>query len=93
MTSAMKPVADRSEVADHLAKLIKRRGELLPAADDAYALSELTSIEQRIKAARTGELAYDLAAVKARSSQGTVIPGASQSSTGVEAGSSPSERS
>jgi hypothetical protein len=62
MTSAMKPEADHSEVADHLAKLIQRRGELLPAADDAHVLSELTSLEQQITAARTGELAYDLAA-------------------------------
>jgi hypothetical protein len=62
MTSATKPVADQSEVADRLAQLIQRRGELLQAADDAYVLSELTSIERRIKAARTGGLAYDLAA-------------------------------
>jgi hypothetical protein len=62
MTSPTKPEADQSEVADHLAKLIQRRGELLPAADDAHVLSELTSIEQRIKAARTGVRAYDLAA-------------------------------
>ncbi len=62
MTSAMKPKADQSEVADHLAKLIQRRGELLPAADDAHVLSELTSIERRIKAAQTGAVAYDLAA-------------------------------
>jgi hypothetical protein len=62
MTSATKPEADQSEVADHLAKLIQRRGELLPTADDAYVLSELTSIEQRIKAVRTGGPAYDLAA-------------------------------
>jgi hypothetical protein len=62
MTSAMKPEADQSEVADHLAKLIQRRGELLPAADDAHVLSELTSIERRINAARMGALAYDLAA-------------------------------
>jgi hypothetical protein len=62
MTSAMKPEADRSEVADHLAQLIQRRGELLPAADDAHVLSELTSIEQRITAARTGTPAHDLAA-------------------------------
>lgn len=62
MTSAMKPEADQFEVADHLAKLIQRRGELLPAADDAYVLSELTSIERRITAARTGALAYDVAA-------------------------------
>ena len=62
MTSATKPEADQSEVADHLAKLIQRRGELLPAADDAHVLSELTSIAQRIKAARTGTLAYDVAA-------------------------------
>jgi len=58
----MKPKADQSEVADHLAKLIQRRGELLPAADDAHVLSELTSIERRIKAAQTGAVAYDLAA-------------------------------
>ncbi len=62
MTSAMKPKADQSEVADHLAKLIQRRGELLPAADDAHVLSELTSIERRIKAAETGGVAYDVAA-------------------------------
>lgn len=62
MTSPMKPEADQPEVADHLAKLMQRRGELLPAADDAHVLSELTSIEQRIKAARTGARAYDLAA-------------------------------
>jgi hypothetical protein len=62
MTSLMKPEADRSEVADHLAKLIQRRGELIPAADDAYVLSELTSIEQQIRAARMGVPAYDLAA-------------------------------
>jgi hypothetical protein len=62
MTSEMKPEADQSEVADQLAKLIQRRGELLPAADDAHVLSELTSIEQRIRAAHTGALAYDLAA-------------------------------
>ena len=62
MTSAMKPEADQSEVADQLATLIQRRRELLPAADDAHVLSELTSIERRINAARTGTLAYDLAA-------------------------------
>lgn len=62
MTSALKPEDDRPEVADNLAKLIQRRGELLPAADDAHVLSELTSIEQRIKAIRTGGPAYDLAA-------------------------------
>jgi hypothetical protein len=62
MTSATKPKADRSEVAEHLAKLIQRRGELLPAADDAYVLSELTSIEQQIAATRTGTPVYDLAA-------------------------------
>lgn len=62
MTSEKKPEADQSEVADHLAKLIARRGELLPEADDAHVLSELTSIERRINAARTGALAYDLAA-------------------------------
>ena len=62
MTSAMKPEADQSEVADHLAKLIQRRGELLPAADDAHVLSELTTIERRIMAATTGALAYDVAA-------------------------------
>jgi hypothetical protein len=62
MTSATKPEADRSEVADRLAELIQRRGELLPAADDAHVLSELTSIDQRIRAVRTGGLAYDLAA-------------------------------
>jgi hypothetical protein len=62
MTSAMKPEADQSEVADQLAKLIQRRGELLPAADDAHVLSELTSFERRIRAASTGALAYDLAA-------------------------------
>jgi hypothetical protein len=62
MTSVTKPETDRSEVADHLAKLIQRRGELIPAADDAYCLSELTSIEQQIRAARTGASAYDLAA-------------------------------
>ncbi len=58
----MKPEADQPEVADHLAKLMQRRGELLPAADDANVLGELTSIERRINAARTGALAYDLAA-------------------------------
>lgn len=62
MTSITKPEADQSEVAEVLAELIQRRGELLPAADDAHVLSELTSIEQRIKAARTGARAYDLAA-------------------------------
>ncbi len=62
MTSAMKPEADRTEVADHLAMLLQRRGELLPAADDAHVLSELTSLERQIRAARTGTLAYDLAA-------------------------------
>jgi hypothetical protein len=62
MTSAMKPEADPSEVAEHLAKLIQRRGELLPAADDAHVLSELTSIQQRITAVMTGARAYDLAA-------------------------------
>jgi hypothetical protein len=62
MTSLTKPEADQSEVAEILAQLIQRRGELLPAADDAHVLSELTSIEQRIKAARTGARAYDLAA-------------------------------
>jgi hypothetical protein len=62
MTSAMKPETERSEIADHLVKLIQRRGELLPAADDPYVLSELTTIEQRIRASRTGGLAYDLAA-------------------------------
>lgn len=62
MTSETKPEADQSEVADHLAELIKRRGELLPAADDAHVLSELTSIERRISAAMTGARAYDLAA-------------------------------
>jgi hypothetical protein len=62
MTSLMKPEADQSEVADHLAELIQRRRELLPAADDAHVLSELTSIDRRIRAAQTGALAYDLAA-------------------------------
>ncbi|HET8980144.1 MAG TPA: hypothetical protein VFN87_18470 [Solirubrobacteraceae bacterium] len=62
MTSVMKPEADQSEVADHLAQLIRRRGELLPAADDAHVLSELTSIQRQINAARTGIPAYDLAA-------------------------------
>jgi hypothetical protein len=62
MTSSLKPQADQSEVANHLAKLIQRRGELLPAADDAHVLSELTSIQQRITAVMTGARAYDLAA-------------------------------
>ena len=62
MTSAIKTEADQPEVADHLAKLIQRRGELLPAADDAHVLSELTTIERRISAIRTGLPAYDLAA-------------------------------
>jgi hypothetical protein len=62
MTSARKPEADPSEVADHLAELIQRRGELLPAADDAHVLSELTTIDRQIRAARTGTLAYDMAA-------------------------------
>ena len=62
MTSAMKPGTDRSEVADHLAKLIQRRSELLPAADDAHVLSELTTVERRITAIRTGAPAYDVAA-------------------------------
>lgn len=55
-------LADQSEVADRLAELLARRAELLPAADDPYVLSELTSIEQRIMAARTGVAAYELAA-------------------------------
>jgi hypothetical protein len=62
MTSVIHPEADQSEVADRLAKLIQRRSELLPAADDAHVLSELTSIDQRIRAARMGVHAYDLAA-------------------------------
>ncbi len=62
MTSVWKPEADRTEVADHLAKLIQRRGELIPSADDAHVLSELTGLERQISAARTGTLAYDLAA-------------------------------
>lgn len=62
MTSAITTEGDQTEVADHLAKLIQRRSELLPAADDAHVLSELTSIDQRIRAAQTGALAYDLAA-------------------------------
>ena len=62
MTSAIKPEADRSEVADDLAALIRRRAELLPAADDAHVLSELTSIQRRIEAVRSGRLAYDPAA-------------------------------
>jgi len=62
MTSAMKPEADQSEVADHLAKLIQRRGELLPAADDAYVMSELTSIERRIKAPGRAPSRTDVAA-------------------------------
>ena len=62
MTSVMKPQSDQSEVADHLATLIQRRGELLPSADDPHVLSELTSIDRRIRASgadiirlRTGE--------------------------------------
>jgi hypothetical protein len=62
MTSVTNPEAETAEVADHLAQLIQRRRELLPAADDAEVLSELTSIDQRIRAARTGALAYELAA-------------------------------
>lgn len=62
MTSVMKTEANRAEVGDHLAELIRRRGELLPSADDAHVLSELTSLERRIRAASTGALAYDLAA-------------------------------
>jgi hypothetical protein len=62
MTSQSNSPADRPEVADRLAQLLQRRAELLPAADDPYVLSELTSIEQRIMAARTGAPAYDLAA-------------------------------
>ena len=62
MTSAITTEADRPEVANHLAALIQRRSELLPAADDAHILSELTTIERRIAAARTGLPAYDLAA-------------------------------
>ncbi|HEX4009451.1 MAG TPA: hypothetical protein VHX62_05565 [Solirubrobacteraceae bacterium] len=62
MTSVRNSPADRPEVADRLAQLLQRRLELLPAADDPYVLSELTSIEQRIMAARTGVPVYDLAA-------------------------------
>ena len=62
MTSATMTEADRAEVANHLATLIQRRVELLPAADDAHSLSELTTIERRIAAVRTGLPAYDLAA-------------------------------
>lgn len=62
MTSTPQPQASRPEVADHLATLVQRRGELLSAADDAHVLSELTSLERRIAAARTGTLAYDLVA-------------------------------
>jgi hypothetical protein len=62
MTSVIQPEADQSEVADHLAKLFQRRSELLPAADDAHVLSELTSIDQRIRATRMGVTAYNLAA-------------------------------
>jgi hypothetical protein len=62
MTSVLKPEADQTEVADYLAQLIQRRRELLPAADDAHVLSELTSIDQRIRAAQTGARTYDLAA-------------------------------
>ena len=53
--------SDRPEVGDHLALLLRRRSELLPAADDAHVLSELTTSERRISAARTGARAYDLA--------------------------------
>jgi hypothetical protein len=62
MTSLIKPEAGLPEAADHLAKLMARRRELLPEADDAYVLSELTSIERQIVAARFGGPAYDLAA-------------------------------
>lgn len=63
MTSAFHTEADRTEVADSLVDLLlQRRRELLSSADDPYVLSELTSIDRRIAAARTGELAYDLAA-------------------------------
>jgi hypothetical protein len=61
MTSATTPDGDRSEVDDDLARLLQRRSELLPSADDAQVLSELTTIERRISAARTGARAYDLA--------------------------------
>jgi hypothetical protein len=61
MTSATTPDGDRSEVDDDLARLLQRRSELLSAADDAHVLSELTTIERRISAARTGARAYDLA--------------------------------
>ena len=62
MTSSSHTEADRTEVADNLDELIQRRRELLPAADDAHVLSELTTIERRIRAAHTGAPAYDLAA-------------------------------
>ena len=62
MTSSTKYQADQSGAADDLAKLIQRRGELLSSADDAHVLSELTSIDRRINAVRTGAPAYDLAA-------------------------------
>lgn len=62
MTSSTNHEADRTEVAEQIAKLIARRHELLPAADDAHVLSELTTIERRIRAARTGSPAYDLLA-------------------------------
>lgn len=57
----MTPEVERSEIGDQLALLLQRRSELLPAADDAHVLSELTTIERRISAAQTGARAYDLA--------------------------------
>jgi hypothetical protein len=62
MTSSRNTEADRTEVANNLAQLIARRLELLPSADDAHVLSELTTIERRIRAAHTGAPAYDLLA-------------------------------
>jgi hypothetical protein len=62
MTSETKPEADRPRITAHLAELIKRRGELLPEADDAHVLSELTSIDRQIREVSTGARAYDLAA-------------------------------
>jgi hypothetical protein len=62
MTSILNREADQTEVAESLTELLRRRGELLPAAVVPYVLSELTSIDRRIAAARTGSLAYDLAA-------------------------------
>jgi hypothetical protein len=62
MTSTLTPEDDLTTVSDNLARLLARRRELLPSADDAYVLSELTSIERQITSELIGGPAYDLAA-------------------------------